>query len=67
MSEPTKAEVKVEVKVKPLTAMERVDKLERCVAKMAHYLGGGCPRVLKEFGYKEWTPGKPDMTKFKQG
>ncbi len=48
-------------KTDPMT--ERVEKLELCVAKMAHY--SGQERVLDEFGIERWTPGRNDMRKYK--
>ena len=41
----------------------RVDKLEACLAKIAHM--SGQERVLLEFGIEKWVPGRNDMRKYK--
>ena len=47
--------------------LAKVENIEKCLAKMAHYQGGAIPRVLREFGLAEWSPDKSDMKKYKQG
>lgn len=76
MSEVTKEKKATKPKAAPKAAPKgptiadlsaQIDKLERCIAKMAHYQGGSIPRILKEFDIEEWSPDKSDMRKFKQG
>lgn len=43
--------------------MERLHKLESCVAKMATLSGNA--NHLAEFGLKRWDPSKKDMQKYK--
>lgn len=44
-------------------AMDRIERLERVIAKMAHY--SGASRILDEYGIDRWVPGKDDMRKYK--
>lgn len=46
-----------------MTAEKRVENLERCVAKLAHY--SGTEKLLREFGIERWTPDKDDMRRFR--
>jgi hypothetical protein len=42
---------------------DKVDRLEQCLAKIAHYSGSA--RIIREFGIEVWEPGKQDMSKYK--
>ena len=42
---------------------ERIDRLERCIGKMAHYNGGNNGKICKEFAIPQWTPERKDMTR----
>ena len=55
-----KAKIVVE---KAPTAMERVQNLEACIAKMAHY--NGSQSILLEFGIPKWNPEAKDMRKYR--
>lgn len=44
--------------------VQKVDKLEACVAKLAHYSGGN--RILDEHSISRWEPQKQDMSKYKE-
>lgn len=43
------------------TLLNRIDNLEKCLAKMAHYNGGNNQRILKEFGIELYTLTKSDF------
>ena len=53
----------VKPKVDNQNIIERVEKLEKCLEKVASLTGNG--NILNEFGLERWLPGKKDMTKFK--
>jgi len=50
---------------KCLIIEDRVDRIEAVLGKLAHFYGGGGPRVLREFGLDVYEPTKDDMKKFK--
>jgi hypothetical protein len=41
----------------------QVDRLEKCLAKIAHYSGNSA--IIRAFGIEVWEPGKQDMSKYK--
>lgn len=41
----------------------RINNLEACIAKMAHYNGGNNQKICREFGIELWTPDKKSMSK----
>lgn len=41
--------------------LDRIENLEKCLSKMAHYNGGNNPRILKEFGIAEYQLQPLDM------
>lgn len=43
--------------------LERMERLEFCVAKMAHFSGNN--RIILEVGLDPWKPKADDMRKFK--
>ena len=53
-------------KAKPKVDVEelqaRVERLERCLEKVASNAGQG--NSLSEYGLERWVPGKKDMTKY---
>lgn len=48
-----------------LSTLERINRLEAVVIKMAHYSGNN--RILIEAGLAPWVPGQKDMTKYRGG
>lgn len=67
MPRPRKTETKeaTEKALKTLTDGQRLERLEKVVAKFAHYNGNEA--ILREYGIEPWIPGKEDMEKYKDG
>lgn len=42
----------------------KLENIEKCIAKMAHYNGGNSPRICREFGIAEYKVKLKDMSKF---
>lgn len=68
LNEETTVEAPKETKRRPNkltlnTLEERVDQLERALAKVAHY--SGQHKIMVDYGIEPWVPGKDDMRKYK--
>lgn len=46
-----------------LALRAEVERLEACIAKLAHF--SGAQRITDEFNVKRWEPGKKDMSRWK--
>ena len=44
-----------------LSNEQRINNIELCMAKLAIHLGGNAPRIIKEFGLKEYVLKDSDM------
>ncbi len=45
----------------------KLENIEKCIAKMAHYNGGNSPRICTEFGIEEYKVKLKDMSRFSNG
>jgi len=45
------------------TLTGRIERLEQCIAKMAHFNGGANERILREFGIDTYTLKAKDMSR----